>query len=82
MTKITIKQVIEQVLGDAPFEFTGMWLCYSVKELMLESRRYPMDGTILRQLRRMRKDGVIDYNVTDQDNSVYFYKGSSNEFVS
>ena len=61
---MTVKQATKQVYFNLPKEFHVLELVRGVK--VTTGRPHLMDGTILRKLRELRSDGVLDYEPKDK----------------
>jgi len=67
--KKTIREASVEVFEKMPLEFKSINYCIRVRRLLKSST---MDGTILRRLRELRKEGKCPYEV--KDNRIGLYK--------
>ena len=75
--KITVKEAVRQTYTALGKEFSTNTLISNVRELV--ERPALHDGTILRALRRLKGDGILDYEVIDQHKSIYRKKEDTPE---
>jgi hypothetical protein len=66
ITKAILKTLENKIL---PLDFNGLTLIEEVRKIT--GREYLYDSTITRYLRRLRKEGILDYEVIDKKKSQY-----------
>ena len=67
----SIKKTILKAWEKLPDRFGAFTLALCVRNRMKEYNKYPFDGSILRRLRELREDGLLDYRVIDNAKSIY-----------
>ncbi len=67
----SIKRIAEIVYEEMPRIFGAPDFCKEVRSRMKEKKRSPMDGTVLRRLRELRAEGILNYRVFDTHKSLY-----------
>ena len=75
--KITVKKAVEDAYNKMTIEFSTNDLIVLVRSIL--NRPYLHDGSILRELRRLRADGVLDYKVMDQHKSIYVKRSTKKQ---
>jgi hypothetical protein len=63
-----IRAAVEAAFNQMPGEFSALTLCLHTRGIL---NKMTMDGSILRRLRELRKDGICTYKVVDSVNAIY-----------
>jgi hypothetical protein len=63
-----IRAAVEAAFNQMPTKFSALTLCLHTRGIL---NKMTMDGSILRRLRELRKDGICTYKVVDSINAIY-----------
>lgn len=64
----SVKKATRKAFEMMPDQFSSLTLCLTARKVL---NNMTMDGTILRRLRELRKEGTCVYKVIDPINSIY-----------
>jgi len=67
----TVINTVEEVFNELPKIYSVRTLISKTKRKTARFHRYPTDGTITRQLRRLRDRKVISYEIEDRNKAIY-----------
>ncbi len=64
----TVRKAVKEAYDQMPKRFGVLTLCLTARSIL---NRMTLDGTILRRLRELRDDKILNYVVIDTVNSIY-----------
>lgn len=64
----TVRTATQRAFEKMPDQFSSLTLCLTARKIL---NNMTMDGTILRRLRELRKEGICVYKVIDPVDSIY-----------
>lgn len=68
MSNLTVRGAVKEIFDQMPETFFSLDLC---KQVRAKLKNQTMDSSITRRLRRLKKDGILNYKVIDIPSGQY-----------